>query len=982
MAIETINLNENAQKLTGGELYSNITTEIPRYRWVENMIDYSELQVKLKGNAYQENIQEVTLSHVLGVISTQDQYEKCKSTWGLLYEFELYGNSDDYALIKFNKNQEQYKEKRRLICPIVEYVYNNPNEPINPLVVLDIDFKKHPGWISDTRIQSLKSKIYNFFNQESGAVFIYESVGGVGFHIGMSFYSNNICNKTYQQAYNIYVKRLVEYIDDEKFPLYIDYSVSNLSGNFYLGYSHRDNFKKPTVTLYIESDKMVIHRKRNNYLSANSFQDDFRLNHYMHWIDTTQTYFDRYDEWINMIYAVVCAFGQNYDKAYEWFDRLSSLSPKYYPEYDDKKFDAIFESEPEVAMGINYIIKSMFPEIRLTNYIGYSFDDVRDYYKDNKAYLKLENSEHTQYVNNWISELEGQFDIRENLIIESPPNSGKSTYFLGQENIIFLAPTVVVRDDLSSNHPYVSILKSGTDIELNRNCYLGIYDSIYSLLNSGLDLKKYTLVFDEKHEIFCSADVSFRHRVLYTIVQSLDRFKNVIFLTGTDLDFRFTNITFQKVTIQKRQPFTPALEFVSTDTPLDTMVAEILNSSGKQVCFINNKNLIEKIQNMLVEKGRRTIAITSETKYDLEQQEILSTNVIPKDTIILGTQMIIQGISLNDPDITFLRFYQPMLAEYVAQFSFRARNEITPPKIVMYVKSKGFRFQSRGELVNAYNSVEEEAYKAIFSIESFSREIESDYHRYYEQRKKEKKYLPVIQYRDGEPELDLLLMGYLATQLTSVNLASDLFGLMTQLLKWNFKFQFRHASMTELLRIHTRETKEKQVAIIKDRFLELVNTHNISQKQEILFRAKCALNWIETNYFFDMDKDERCKLFSDQEFYKRFVVLVGVIAREKNLTEVHLDYQIQKLGLKSIIGNISEIQNIPGFPIIAHPMLIQQLGLEDNSIKAVKKQLSWFWELTNNTVNSVRSFTVSRKGEPFEPYIDWGKFEDERNFGF
>jgi hypothetical protein len=240
----------------------------------------------------------------------------------------------------------------------------------------------------------------------------------------------------------------------------------------------------------------------------------------------------------------------------------------------------------------------------------------------------------------------------------------------------------------------------------------------------------------------------------------------------------------------------------------------------------------------------------------------------------------------------------------------------------------------------------------------------------------------VIQYPDGEPELDLLFLGYQATKSASLNLASDLFGLIIQLLKWNFKFQFRLANMSDILKVHTRETKEKQIDMIENRFQELTCMDNITEKNKILFRAKCALNWIDSSYFLKMDPGERAELFSDRDIFKRFVVQVGVLAGIRSLVEDHLKQQIQELGVGSIIDNILETQNIPGFPIIPHSLLIQQLGIEGNSIKAVKKQLSWFWQLKSNPVNGERSFTVIWQPKPFEPYIDWSKFENEDNFPF
>ena len=973
------NLNDNPPKLTCGGIDTNNNIEMTDYRWISNEIDYSELKVKIRDNVYSDIKREVLLSDVLGLAKSQKHYDLCRSIAPLLYHIELYGYGDiDYLVFYKRQNLEPYRAAKRKKLPAVNYVNKAEQNQVtpNPLVVLDIDLKTDLGWLKGATVENFERKFIKFFNQENSAVFLYKSASGLGFHLGMAFTSNEINSKTYAKAYNFFAKRLNDFMNHTRFAGYIDYSVNHLNANFYLGGDCRLSFKNPTEALFIEYTEEIQPKPHSCELTENSFKDDFRLTHYLKFLDKSKTYFDAYDEWVKMIYGVVCAFGDNYDRAFYWFVELSKLSPKYDPYEDNDKFEAIFESEPEIGCGINYIIRHLFPEMKVSNYISYTFDELREYYEKNESSLKLASGNDSLLIDNHISELDGQIDIRENLIIESPPNSGKSTYFLSQDNIIFLAPTKVVQDDLGSNHPDVFLIKSQEDIHLHRSKYLGIYDSIYALQSCGLDLKKYTLIFDEKHEIFCSADVSFRHRVVNEIIQSLGLFNNVIFLTGSDIEFPFTNIPFKKITVRKREPYKPVLEFVSTDEPLETMVAEILQSPGKQVCFINNKAIIEKVEEMLVQKGRYVIVFSAETKGDEHQQEILKTNQIPPGTIILGTQLIIQGISFKDPDITFLRFYQPMLAEYVAQFSFRARKESSPPQIVMYAKTKDYKFQSYANLLNAYQFQLNAANEQFDIIEDLPRQPENDYQRYYKlSTPKVKKYLPIIKKDDHDPEIDLLFIGYLATKMASHMLAGDLLELMIQLLKWNFKFQFRYGKTSDLLKVRERETKEKQIEIIRNRFIELTYIQNITERQVFLHRAICALNWVDVRYFMDMPEEDRIKLFTDKERWKTFVVQVAVIANEKCMTEQLLENQICHNNAKDIINKIAKINSATGYPTITHPQLIKHLAIDSKDIKAVKKHIGWHYKLKNNPVNGDRSFTVKRIEHPFEQNIKWEDFE-------
>jgi hypothetical protein len=318
-----------------------------------------------------------------------------------------------------------------------------------------------------------------------------------------------------------------------------------------------------------------------------------------------------------------------------------------------------------------------------------------------------------------------------------------------------------------------------------------------------------------------------------------------------------------------------------------------------------------------------------------------------------------------------------MLAEYVAQFSFRARKESSPPQIVMYAKTKDYKFQSNANLLNAYKFQINAANEVLYNIENLPRQSESDYQRYYRTlNSKGKEYLPIIKKYDQDPEIDQLFIGYMATQLASHKLAGDLLELMIQLLKWNFKFQFRYGQTSDLLKVRERETKEKQIEIIRNRFIELTYIQNITERQVFLHRAICALNWVDVQYFLDMPEEDRVKLFTDKEHWKKFVVQVAVIAYEKGITEQQLENQVCHNNAKDIINKIAKIKSAAGYPTITHPQLIKHLAIDSKDIKAVKKHIGWHYKLKNNPVNGDRSFTVKRIDHPFEPCINWGNFEE------
>ena len=225
----------------------------------------------------------------------------------------------------------------------------------------------------------------------------------------------------------------------------------------------------------------------------------------------------------------------------------------------------------------------------------------------------------------------------------------------------------------------------------------------------------------------------------------------------------------------------------------------------------------------------------------------------------------------------------------------------------------------------------------------------------------------------------MLLLGNMATYRASLNLGNDLFGLIIQLLKWNFKFEFRYATKSDVLTVHTRETRESQIDILKSRFGDLTYTQNITEKQGFLFRAFCALNWIDAAFFQNMLEDDRVKLFTNKELWKKFVVKIAIIAKGRGLTEHNLERQISDLEVRALIDKIAKTKTIEGFPKISHPLLINHLGIDSREIKSIKKHLAWYYKIKNNSVSGDRSFTLTQIEYPFEQHINWWKFEGYDN---
>lgn len=938
-------------------------------------VDFTNLIVLEKNNVYDQNFKETTLFEALNYCSNANRKKLFNELAYLLYDIDPsygYGEFED-ILIKI-KNSKNYKERRKTVKQVKYFSSNFIVSGIG-YVVLDIDFKSMKI-ISYNRLKGLKSNIINYFEEHNSSVFLVESLSGLGYHIAMSFHSDKIDKNSYQCAYDFYANEIQEKTGIENLKTYIDYTVANLNSFFFMGNSAIGEngsmlFKNPTMSLKIIIEETEI-LNLTEKLTIDQFYSDFLLTHYSKSIPQDCLAFNEYHKWNKMILAIVATFQKNKDRAYYWFEKFSQLAEPHKIDKDqnDYEFDRIYDWKPDPDIGINYILSQIFGYGKFSNYIPYSFDDVMDYFEKNYQFLENnENSITNNYdekllINSYIDEIKDVLVQDENIMLIAPPNSGKSFYFINQKHTIFLTPTSILRDDLAGNNPNTFKIMAGEDVVPNKSTYIGNYDAIFKLVNSSMNLKEYTLVVDESHELFVSANLDFRYKVVNKIVNSFFKFKNIVLLTGTPIQFKMSEFKFKTIYIVKKMNRTPKLEIVSTDTPLSTMTDEIINTVGKQLCFINNKKQIEKVFDIikLKQPDRNVIILTSNTKNDEEIQMVLQNNILPEDTIVLGTQMILEGISFKDNDMTHLRLYQPILAEYIAQFNFRSRNSANPPSMVMYTKPKDYKTQRDALPINAYNTLEKKIKNILKELKNgiestnYVLENEENFRRVCEVNLKNKNVpLPIILYHDGEYEIDELFLGQIALDITNKKLSIDLFSLLSQLIKWNFQFKFRKAETSNNLKLHNEATVEYQINIIQKHFQDFINYENINPKHKILYPIWLFSKILDFNYLLNMSETERFNMFINDKIFKISILKIGVWARETKLFNPKLEFLVSKFKLESLINMIVLVkQNILGEEI-SHKKLMQLLNIPENQIKDVKSKLRLYFNITNINKNGVRS---------------------------
>ncbi len=632
----------------------------------------------------------------------------------------------------------------------------------------------------------------------------------------------------------------------------LDNSVVKAQADFYLGFTDLELFKEPTEIVHI--DQIVTPENRNiiqehSYLKT--YQHEFRLFLAYKYRNKTQTYFDDYDDWMKMAYCVYCTFPNNQDRAMYWFDKLSELSPKYQPDTDCDELEKMFDYNLDVEGGVNGVINEFFKNEVINVFPPYSIEDLREFFESTDALPDHDVEIDALLIKQYISEKAEQINLLTNQVIISPPNTGKSTFLLGQRDmkIIYLVPTRVLLMDLAKKRKDAFILMGGVHIDScprDAKLIIGTYDSLYKLLyNQRIDLKEYTLVIDEAHDIFCSAKIGFRYPIMRTLVDSLGVFKNFICLSGTWIDFPFTNLGYGYAHFIKEKPDQPVLEIVFCPDPVNALTDDLIKSKTKQICLVNDKKKNDEIKTVIIKKNpdANVVVMNADTKEAADVAEILNTNSLADNAILVCTQIGREGISFTDNDITHLRFSQVMLPEHIAQFSFRARSTTHPPKMVMYVKHDSFKvgwdinYQKEYARLKAY-------YEAMMdNVKDLPKEAIPEVNaNVYMTGGDDSHYTPILNCPGFDDEIDTLLLGKKVLDGCFSKFSKDIFSLIIYLRKWNFKFEFSEADESDTLQAHRKEVRDAQVNIIQIDFeaLACMNEVDVNQDNKFLFSGYSA----------------------------------------------------------------------------------------------------------------------------------------------
>ena len=991
----------------------------------EVQINPFDLIVTYRQNIYTSNDwQYITLKEYLNIIKNDqrlkeifdEMYNQFIKVEGLPTESDPGG--DEYIIFPKHFDEPcktQYRSlKKELPCvnffgkflPPVSDMFLNCNG--NGIVVLDIDLKEagREHGILEPQLDLAENQLFDHFKAHGSLIFYYQTSSSLGYHVGYITDARN--PHQYKMVFDQLVAELLEDCPAFRKHNIVDNSVGRYNANFFTNHSNLifSNYPKKIYTgnyldLVVEAAPIIPTEGFDEF----PYSQDFRLFLAYSRMEDGEYFHTRLD-WLKMIYALRSEFPYCYSSRMEhWFNKLSSLSDKFQPVKDLDDFKRFIDDyNGEKRIGVDFIINHLNGVTTQTP--DYTIDDVKNYFEelDDNDLPEIETSDFF-YINQYLIEIRNSLNLEGNLIIESPPNTGKSTLFLKNVHFkrIYLVPTKILIDDLIKHNPKAQVVQEGVlsvDINVTAKVIISTYEGLDKILNSKLNPADYTLIIDEAHNLFISASPNFRFLALYKICQNFKRFKNTILLSGTWINFPFTKEEFKLIKVRLRNPAINQLEIVTTETPLDTLSSDIITHPGKQIVLINNKDENNELKQFLIKNdpNSKVTLMNSDTKKSKQVKKILENNHLGPGEVLVGTQMIVEGISFLDDDINAIRFYRNMLPEYIAQLSFRARKSDVKPVIKFYQSRENFSLRKDANYANTYKKMEETSQlKDLSSMASGY--IGKTAIRIYSERKivNNKVADETLPYLfdhtvPNSPQVNLLLLGNFTLDRVSKALNADIFSHLAHLRKWNFQFTFSEGEKSSVRKDFKKTRSEDRRMFLRDNFGEIAKYtfDDLSfDKKSPVYIAWLMTQFLNIDYFLEMDSDKREKLFFDKKLYQFFAdeVMGSVTLEGKNLAYVrdllskNFEFEDQPI--------LSKIKSVRGYPArisnedLAHSF--NDLNLSISKLKKVlKKQfiVSEAKPSKDKAMKSSRFFSVVEIEHAFVKYVKHDAFEDPLNDAF
>ncbi|WP_152072717.1 hypothetical protein [Escherichia coli] len=330
--------------------------------------------------------------------------------------------------------------------------------------------------------------------------------------------------------------------------------------------------------------------------------------------------------------------------------------------------------------------------------------------------------------NQYITDIADQMDLKDgvNLVI-ADVGTGKSFYFSKLTNTAFSAPLVSIVSSID-----------GTDV-LTWNALVGRFHAT----SDKSVFKKETLVIDECHGFF--TDYSYKASVIRDLVAIFPFFKSVILMSGTIKQEYINSVAIDRV-YRVRKPSQATKEvfrYNYSSNGKAVLEGLILRNKGKRkaIALVNDIKLCKRIATSY---GVKALVVSSEVKETKEVQEFFASKRMDEYDLIIGTDSIREGLSIEDKlDEVDIFIYGHTDPDGIEQFTNRFRN-VSRTKTLHYITPvrdsnalKDFDIESYmfdaesfvGTLTGAYMGFSDDAFREHFRTQ-YSQDIKGSHVRF------------------------------------------------------------------------------------------------------------------------------------------------------------------------------------------------------------------------------------------------------------
>ncbi|OMQ24739.1 DEAD/DEAH box helicase family protein [Serratia oryzae] len=294
-------------------------------------------------------------------------------------------------------------------------------------------------------------------------------------------------------------------------------------------------------------------------------------------------------------------------------------------------------------------------------------------YTQENVYLQKYDTDITLKPNQYLSDVINQINFKDGLnLLIADVGTGKNHYFgkLKRTKLVVPLNSIVVQSGSSNNIQDDNITT---------------WNQIKKMMKNPEECKNWDLVIDEAHGMI--ADYGYKPSTIRLLVDACSMFRRVILMSGTIRPEYFSGFSFETIhRIRKPSKAKKQIQTYICKSKDVSLLNDLRKTKNKVIVLINNKELGEVIGKL---SGENYIVVNADRKNEPEVINLYSSGIMGKYDCIIGTNSIIEGLSLYDNhDEIDVFIWGDTDPDRIEQVSNRFRNIESIKNVKYYIDSK------------------------------------------------------------------------------------------------------------------------------------------------------------------------------------------------------------------------------------------------------------------------------------------------------